>query len=244
MKKALTLMVVLAAVVPTMAGIDLFWSTTGMSDALKFSTELTNFLPGFVAPTPVTEVAWTGDPGAYDPGNPATYQDLFLWGKFNLQPDPGQPDYLPYYAQIYGLDLKFGGAAVREESVSYRHNKTPPPPTWRRWDGSQAILLDGVMAAVTSKGIQFYDPSTSNPDIYLNATGEFLIGAVRVKGANLQDQLEMSLDDVPPGLGIAVREYEGGPNIPDPTVTPGTVTFVPEPASMLLLALAGLLRRR
>jgi hypothetical protein len=226
MKKVLVLVAVLALVGAASAEIQLFWSTTGLSNgALQYSTALTNFLP-IVAPTPVTTVDASGGP---------TTVDLYLWGRFVDMGD---------YNQIYGLDLLFGGDATVGSNVAYRHLNPPPPPNWLRWDGAAGIPLDGVMAAVTAAGIQNYtagDPA--NGDLYLAGTREFLLGSAQITGVAGNTKV-MSLDLSPDtGLGIAVREYAGGPDIPDPTVIPATLTFVPEPAS-ILLALAGLLIRR
>lgn len=227
MRKALTLLAVLAVVVPSMAGITLFWSTTGISNpALQYSTAQTNFSPAFVN---ATQAPATLDPGTYD---------LFLWGQFGAD--------IPAYAQIYGLDLANTSTATVGDNVAYRHLRPSPPPAmaWHRWDGSQGIALDGVMAAVTSQGIQFYQPGDTLGDLYNPADGTFLIGAAHVTGAAGQI-LQYSIDNGPGGLGIAVRPGPGEPDItPDPVVTPATVTFIPEPASMLLLALGALLRRR
>lgn len=228
MKKALTL-VVLAMVVPAMAEIQLFWSWSGINDpSLQYSTALTNFLPAFVPWTgPVTEVD-TPD------------VDLFLWGRFIETPT------MPSYTQIYGLDLKFEGAGEFVQSVAYRHNKTGSG-AYKRWDGANPILLNGVMAAVTARGIEFlYQPDTNN-DLsikYDASTGysDFLIGAAKLHFNALGDVATVSLDTAD-GLGIAMREIQG-PDIPDPPVLAASVTYIPEPASMLLLGLAGLLIRR
>lgn len=227
MKKALTLLVVLAVVVPTMAEINLFWSTTGMSDALKYSTAMTNFLPGLVPATP-TGPTINGLPGTYD---------LFLWGTFVEAPD------LPTYTQIYGLDLKWEntGATVGS-NAAYRQQKTGSG-AYKRWDGSNGILLDGVMAAVTANGVQFILPPDTNNDLYYPATHQFLLGAAQVTFGAYGQTASIALDATPPGLGIAMR-YIGDGDIPDPAVNAATVTLIPEPASLALLALAGLLRRR
>lgn len=226
MKKALTLLVVLAVVVPTMANIELFWSDTGLTNsALQYSTAMTNFLPIVAAPAAVTEKTVAG-----------TY-DLYLWGRFNEGAD------VPSYTQIYGLDLKWensGGTVA--DNAAYRQQKLGSG-AYKRWDGSNGILLDGVMAAVTASGVQFILPPDTNNDLYNPATHEFLLGAAKITLTNMGDSATIALDATPPGLGIAMR-YIGAGDIPDPAVLPATVTLVPEPASLALLALAGLLRRR
>ncbi len=166
MKKALVLVAVLALVGTATAGIQLFWSTTGMSGANMYSTAETNFLPGYALPTPVT-----GDlaPGTYD---------LTLWGRIT------DTDYFTTYpdgTQIYGLDLALAGTAGVGPNVAYRHKKTGAGPH-DRWDGSLGILLPGVMAAVTSDGIQLVP--WDNNDLYEFTTIEFLIGGAQVTGVD------------------------------------------------------------
>ncbi len=224
MKKALALVALLAVVGSVSAAIDpadfhiqLFWSTTGKSGALQYSTAMTNFLP-FDAPTPVADLA----PGSHD---------LFLWGRFVDDDDSYS------YTQIYGLDLAKSGTFG--SNVAYRQNKTGSG-AYKRWDGSAGIALDGVMAAVTARGIEYILPPDTNNDLYLPASKEFLIGAANVTGAD-GDVAVVSLD-VAEGLGIAMR-WIGGEDIEDPEVYSATVTFTPEPAS-ILLALVGLALRR
>jgi hypothetical protein len=208
---------VLAAVTSASANIELFWSSTGINDpALRYSTAATNFLPAFVPPTPVIQVA----PGTYD---------LFLWGRFNEDAD------LPSYTQIYGLDLKWGAMSgvTIGPNVAYRHYF---PEYSRRWDGSHGILLDGVMAAVTARGIMFILPPDTNNDLYYPATHEFLIGAVQATFLQPWPTLTIELDATPPGLGIAMRHIGDG-DIPDPAVLPATLPVFPEPGGEMLLTL-------
>ncbi len=228
MKKTLLAVALIAGVSAASADINLFFSSTGMSsDALKYSTALTNFLPGFTGPTPIGP---TLDEGSYD---------LFLWGQFVNEND---------YDQIYGIQLQIQGTAAYDgtKSVIYRHNKTTPPPAYKRWDGAQPVYVhNGVMAAVIARGIVNWTSSDVNPgDLVTLPTGsegtKFLLGVVRVENATAGQELTVSLN---PQLGIAIRNAEGV-TIPDPPVNSATVTFVPEPASLLLLGLAGLAIRR
>ena len=219
MKKALVLVAVLSLVgAASAAQIQLFWSSTGISDAgLQYSTALTNFQPAFVAPTPVGATLVEGS------------YDLFLWGRFDA-------DWTDY--QIYGIDLKKEGAVTWGSNVAYRQ-KWGNPAGSRRWDGSAGIQIDGVGAAVMASGI--YD-TMPNSNMVL-ATGEFLYGAAHVTGAAGQSAT-ISLDTAALGLGINTRDSNGNEVVPDPTILPATVGFVvPEPTS-ILLALAGLLIRR
>jgi len=226
MKKTLLVVALLVGVSAASADINLFFSSTGMSDALKYSTTLTNFLPGFEASTPIGA---TLPEGSYD---------LFLWGQFVNEPD---------YNQIYGLQLQIQGSAAYDanKSVIYRHNKGNPN-AYKRWDGALPVYVhNGVMAAVTARGIVNWTAADPVPnDLVTLPSGsegtKFLLGVVRVEGATAGQDLTVSLN---PQLGIAVHDADGV-TIPDPPVNSATVSFVPEPASLLLLGLAGLAIRR
>jgi hypothetical protein len=206
MKKGLFLVVVLGFVgTASAAEINLFWSTTGISDSnLMYYTAMTDFQPWFVPPTPTT-------------GGPAGAYDLFLWGQFPA-------DWAGY--SIYGLDLQFQGNATHDVNLAYRQRG--------RWGAGPRIPLDGVMAAVTG-GI------VDTPGNLVQEDGAFLIGIARAVGTAGQ-VLTMALHTTP-GLGIACRDANGE-EVPDPTVTPATFTFVPEPASVLLVVAGALIRRR
>jgi len=233
MKKALVLVAVLALVGAASAEIQLYWSTTGLGNsALKFSTALTNFLP-IVAPTPLPA-------SIDDPTTPTLSIDLYLWGRFIETPE------MPAYSTIYGLDLKNTGAPMGS-NAAYRQNKSGSG-AYKRWDGSAGIPLDGVMAAVTARGVEFvYLPDTNN-DLsikYASDYGDFLIGAAHYDLAWGQ-HARFELDGAVDGLGIAMRYFGGSEpvDIVDPPVLPADFVYTPEPASLLLLGLAGLLIRR
>jgi hypothetical protein len=222
MRKALVLVAVLGLVGAVSADtITLFWSTTGISTTspLLYSTALTNFQPVYEAPTPIPSNEL--DAGTYD---------LFLWGQF-------QPSWDGY--QIYGLDLLWDATsdATVGSNVSYRQRVG----AFKRWDGTLPILLDGVMAAVTAAGIA-WDHGANR--LMEDATGAFLIGAAHVTGTEGQI-LDIKLDTRPGGVGkgIACRDADQV-DIPDPTVIPAHLLFIPEPLSILLVLTGMLLRRR
>ncbi len=227
MKRALGLMATLLLLGTARADfeIQLFWSTTGINDPnYVYNTAETNFVPFFTAPTPVESLA-------------ASTYDLFLWGKVT---DPNDLFFhYPDGAQIYGLDLQFAGDAAHGSNVAYRQYLITAGGPHNRWDGSLGLHLDSVMAAVSSLGIMlvpypFYD-------LYRYEYVDFLIGAAQVTGEPGEFKT-MSLDTAD-GLGIAVRDIFTGEDLPDPPVLPAIVTFVPEPAS-LVLALVALVGRR
>lgn len=155
--------VLLALAAPAQADTILFWSTTGIDNSSYiYNTAETNFLPYFVPPTPVQEL-------------PAGTYDLFFWGRFT------EEYCLPPPCSLYGMDLIFGGNATVLQSVAYRHRKTGSG-SYDRWDGSLGIALDGVMAAVTSRGIEYLVPPDDNNDLYYPETQEFLVGAAQISG--------------------------------------------------------------
>lgn len=202
--------------------IILFWSTSGITNTnFRYSTALTNFLPHFVPPTPVTELT----AGTYD---------LFLWGLFIETPT------MPAGSHIYGLNLKFEGDAAVVQSVAYRQNKTGAG-AYRRWDGSVGLVLDDSVAAITARGIEFLLPPDFNNDLYYPATQQFLFGAARVTGA-VGQQKTVALEIESLSGGIAMRW--GMIDLPDPPVFSAVVTFVPEPAAGAALVLTALLLRR
>lgn len=203
--------------------IELFWSPTGLvNTSLLYSTALTSFLP-IVSATPVSEL-------------PFGTHDLYLWGRFVEDAN------MPAYTQIYGLDLKIqvSGAAGYAEKVAYRHQPLTETGPYKRWDGSLGIPLDGIMAAVTARGIEFILPPDTNLDLYFPDSHEFLVGALHAT-SSAEGAITVALDSAD-GMGISMR-YIGGDDIPDPLVTPAVVTFVPEPVG-LWLVLAAVVRRR
>lgn len=190
--------------------INFFWSTTGLANsALLYSTALTNFLP-IMSSTPVTEL-------------PAGTHDLYLWGWFEAS------YWFPEYTQVYGIDLEFAGTASHAENVAYRQYKTGSG-AYKRWDGSVGIPLNGVMRAITARGIEFIFPPDTNNDLYFPSTQQFLLGAARVTGEPGQ-VLSMALGP----LGIAARIFNGGGEPLPPTIAFAPVTFTPEPGTLLLL---------
>lgn len=208
----------------------LYFSFTGMSESLRYSPARTNFLPGFEPDTPLGPTIAAGD------GN----HDLFLWGEFVN---------MPSYARLQGLQLQITGTApfVDADSVIYRQNKTGLNP-YRRWDGDTPILVNGgIMAAVVATGVVNWTSADAAPnDLVILPTADegtrFLLGVVRVVGAQPGQDLTVRLAD---GLSYPSIILQDGtviiPSGPPPAVT---ITFVPEPAGMLLAGVALVLLRR
>ena len=190
------------------AEIQLFWSMTGINDpSFVYSPALANFLPYFVPPVPVTQLA----PGTYD---------LFLWGRFVENYDPNDPNFLPAFTRIDVMDLQWLGAATHAQNAAYRQNKTGFG-AYTRWENGSGILLDDVMFALATRGVEFILPPDGNNDLYYPNTQEFLIGAARITGAGGQSAT-MAL------AGIAMSEI-GGDMIPPVIVVPAEVVFTGTP---------------
>jgi len=150
--------------------------------------------------------------------------------------------------------------------VFYRHNGTT-----KRWDGADALLFKrDFMAAVSASGVLFSQTSTTDNLGWRNGTYEYdaLLGAVDVNAGLTAGSLTMGMGE----LYMAVKEfhksgnnytqdqnYDTDPNhanafypklsingVPVNQLS-GPVTVVswtPEPASLLLIGLGLLLRRR
>lgn len=266
MKKALALAVVLSVVSIAGAGVDLFLTkgpTTGDVPGMKepdtFATAEKNFLSNYVK--------WSGTPTRSPFFQTAgTTQTYFLWAEISLPEG--------WFAQIYGLELKGGtgakGKATLVDGLMYRHNKTGSG-AYKRWDGAAKIPIPGLAAAVTARGIE---AAANPSDIANDDGGKTyaLIGAVSVEmAANATDP---NADLFALGLGpatMAIRVTDADGNTTDytgdqksnwypdltiqgiPAYDPNggnthpafpAVRAIPEPASVVLLCLGALLRRR
>jgi hypothetical protein len=258
MKKALCVLTLLACVASANAYVELYLvpdnGTHGIQGDLRWNTNAVNFLPQFAG------VATGGLVTIDTKDAPAPLQTYFMYAQF-VNEDP--------YCKLYGLNVaaNWDAGVNVGQNLMYRQNKTNPPPRWKRWDGDLGIaLVNGVAVAVTADGIQFYQPGDGgNADLYEESVGIALIGAVEV-GANQATLGDFRLGMGEQGLVINDTIHQ------DPTktyfpevrfngtivqgeqyteagkpavfgVAPG-IHYTPEPASLLLLGLAGLLIRR
>jgi len=261
MKKLLCVVTLLACVASANAYVELFLvpddGTHGIGAPNTFNMNEINFLPDFLgtsnAPGPVGPIDTTG--------GSAPLSTYFVYAKFVGE---------EAYATIYGVNTSASwssGVGVGQNLI-YRHRKTNGTPSqrWDRWDGDQPIpLVNGTAVAVTADGINFAQPGDGSFDIYTDANGTALLGAVEV-GADQNTAGSFKLGIGSQGLVIndgihtdptktyfpEVRfngqrvqgEQYTTKGSPDVFGEADGIVFTPEPASLLLIGLAGLMIRR
>lgn len=156
----------------------------------------------------------------------STGQWAYIWGRFNNEP----PD-----AWINGVAIGVDGALPGVGNIAWYlcENSNDPNIGKRRWDGNEMFYSNPAgLIAITTYGIP--NANADVPwDLYAASTRTFLLGAV--KCANCPGQLTFMLGYTP--IHYTVQ--------PHPAVNVlNKVVCVPEPATVLLLALAGLVARR
>lgn len=252
MKKALCVFAALAITAVASASINL-WITEEApfaSSADYFNKTEKNFLTGFsyTAGAPATVPV---DMGPCDGGMEKTF---FVWGSWVNE---------PLYTQVYGLHVcvQVDGCMQLLDSAIYRHSKTlgTPATRWTRWDQPGAIVMGpgceglGIAAAVTANGIMYFDNAY---DLVANGGQDFLIGAFKVQclGEGTGGKAYLGVGT----LGIICNDENGNDYRPVVSVfgqampaNPQSECFwveaaycTPEPASLLLIGLAGLFLRR
>lgn len=267
MKKTLCLATVLAFATIATAGVDLYVAvgdgTHGIADAAKTINAPHNFIDIGPAQPPIGEFLGVA------PFNssiidllPGTY-DIYVYGRFSGED-------IATYGSINGMQLHaYGtGGMTITNSLYYLHAKTSGKPAqqYTRWDGTDPVdfhsdpVAGGIVAAVTVDGIQRQAvgyPSVVY-DIYDAMTEQFLVGMMQVEVTGVPGELFLGLGR----LGLVGRTPAGADltafnvtlngevlQVAGPTV-PGTPAYgqvamaIPEPASLLLIGLAGLLIRR
>jgi hypothetical protein len=229
-----------------------------LSDAIFDRTER-DFLP-FFDPTANTPLI---DP-VYCTGGQPTSETFFVWGQF-------AGDFVPY-SRIFALNLAVstaddghGNDLALGDNAMYRHARITGPPTthWSRWwQGSGPRTINDIVQgwSWSTDGIQYWLNGDGSYDLYNEVDGSFLLGAFEVNGSI--GEVRLSVDELngifawtagyhdayTPDVyvnGTLVQEYN-----PDGSVLPTVLgsevvaTFVPEPASLLLLLCVAVTRRR
>ncbi len=247
MKKVLTLLAVLAVVGVANATVRVFVTTS--SDGYGLETPANHMTPtaSTVYANGVNANAYDyGDyygnppgilrPGPFPPGN-APSGDLaspvqiaegdwaYIWLQFQNEPKG---------AKINGLQVTITGGPV--STTYYLCNNMNALNANKRWDGT-----------ATPPG---YPEWHNNPQTMVAITAYGLVNSAQAANWNLWDTVnriallgavEAAADGTVYNIDITNISYASPPN---PSVSGGVFQFVPEPASLLLMGLAGLLIRR
>jgi hypothetical protein len=218
MRRMLVIGAILAITLTASASVQIFFtdSTYGLSWP-EYAFEP-------VWPQPPNWPTVTQFPPAMAPATVAPGDTVYVWVKFLNEPNN---------RKINGLDINMTPAdAAAWYILDDQVNET------KRWDGAYATgapefrTPHKVLVAATADGIRNY--TEDNPrKLYKGGTYRTaLLGALRYDTPGVYTGQ----------LGAAGISYAGGYSAP--TVEFGTVTVTPEPASGLLLLLAGIFPRR
>jgi hypothetical protein len=273
MKKLLCVLVLACAanVVLAEAEVDLWLTPEAdaipyMSDDLRWNCAPSNYIPGFgprqggVNPPMVEDLSYPLEVGdCCGAGDTTT---LYLWGRFN-------DGFFVNGSSIFGMQLGATTTGCMEvvQSTYYLQKKTT---VFRRWDNEAGEGCDwgmgcggtyGILANVSYDGIV---PNTSL-DLQVDSDGDdvldtFLLGAIEVRcNSTTCDEGELYVGLGPQGLGawradpnffygppVAINGTELAENPPsgDECLMVLSAFCTPEPASLLLIGLAGLFLRR
>jgi len=269
MKKTLCLATVLAFATIATAGVDLYIGVgdAGGTQGIAAPANTTNTPFNFIGDGPA--VAPVGDYLGVAPFNtsvmqlnPGTY-DITVYGQFSGED-------IATYGSINGIQLTaYGtGGFTITNSLYYLHSKTSGKPAqqYTRWDNTDPVdfstdpVAGGIVAAVTNSGItrQAVGYPSYVYDIYDADTEQFIIGMMQVEVTGVPGELYLGLGH----LGLVGRATTGADLTGFETTLNGEVlqaagttpvdrevyglvaTAIPEPASLLLIGLAGLLIRR
>jgi hypothetical protein len=247
MKKALTLLAVLAVVGTASATVRVF--VTASSSGYGLENNANHMIPTISTvydngvnvngydyqdyygnPGPIRPGLYPpADAPSGDAGSPVMIPEgdfAYIWLQFQNEPKG---------AKINGLQVTIAGGPV--STTYYLCNNMNNGIVAKRWDG--AATPPGypewhnnpqTMVAITAAGVVNNAAAASPWNLWDNVTHIALLGAV-----------EAAADGTMFNIDITNISYAAPPN---PEVAGGVFQFVPEPASLALMALAGLLIRR
>jgi hypothetical protein len=229
MKKALALAAILAWVTSANAVVQIFFTNSadgyGLTAGSAFQPTANNGTDGadYAASFPPAG-AWGVTPTIdYSAGEFA-----YVWLRFSGEANN---------RKIQGLHMDMDGTPA--EVAYYIMDDLNGDTGAKRWDGAYTgpnepeFKMDPqILAAVGAAGIVNRSTAADNWNLYDNATRTALLGAVRYDSDGLRSAALGS-------LGIKYANI-----LTPPTVEFGSADWVPEPASLALLGLAGLLIRR
>lgn len=226
MKKALVLFAVLGLVASASASLEIFFTdaTYGLTDpSLTYTATVGDGGDGAAYAAAAVP---TGPMDTIEIAEGDDMVDAFVWIEFVDEPAA---------VKLQGLHLGYTGD-IGQWASYYGDQFVDAFDRWQGDPNPYASATGGTLpinhVAVTSWGIQNQDLGTMDFMTYINSEGNVtaLLGAV-----------ELGLGDAGMYLGDLGVSYSGAE---DPEVVLYGATITPEPASLLLLGLAGLLIRR
>lgn len=240
MKRILCLSLLVTLAVSATASVDFFFTSSldpyGLNDPslafLHSKGNKTDYLDGYKLSPAGAPPAAVGMPDVQlDCNVGAPPQWAYIWGRFVDE---------PVGAKINGISINVNGGLPGVGNIAWYslNNIDDEDIGVKRWDGDDEVFYfnPAGLIAVTAFGVT--NRNGSLPwNLYIGGTDRvFLLGAV--KCGVCPGEMTLSYGQTP-------VNYGGDPPPPNPSVrTLNKVVCVPEPASLMLLGLAGLALRR
>lgn len=241
MKKALLCIAVMAVVTSASAVVEFYFTSSagayGLSDTSLALTSTLDNPPSSATGSDYQSYALTaaGAPAVSNPTIDAGAGEwLYIWMKFTGEANS---------VTIQGVELAVQPAdKVTQIAYYLMDNEGNDGANAKRWDGDvttgQFTTNPAILAAVTAKGIKNTNAGAMDHDpLWVGPNSRTaLLGAVKMASPAGEADYVTTL-----GLGALGIQYAGGAV---PATSFGSATVTPEPASLVLLALAGLAIRR